>query len=93
MSQYRDLMAAPPQIATRAELDQRLSARAVPEPQRAPAPSLGERLEMLRATEQTNEERIADLTRVLDDAGRNLSHDYAQSSLKGRACVDFEQSR
>ena len=34
MSQYRDLLAAPPQFATRAELDQRLSARAVPAPQR-----------------------------------------------------------
>jgi len=93
VSQYRDLMAAPPEIVTRAELEQRLSARAVPAPERAPAPSLEERLGALRATEQSNEERIAHLTRSLDDAGRNLNHDHAYSRLKGHSRVDFEQSR
>jgi len=90
---FRDVMANPPEIATRAELLNRLSARDRPAPVRAPAPSLNERLEAVRATANHNEARIAILSRSLEEADGGLNHDFSQSSLKGRSRTDFEICR
>ena len=93
MSHDRPSQAALPQVATRAELEERLSARARPDMSRAPAPGPYERLEALRSSSQNNEQRISALTRSLDNADRNLNHDYLSASLKGRSRIDFEVSK
>ncbi|SFG54708.1 hypothetical protein SAMN05518801_1522 [Novosphingobium sp. CF614] len=93
MNRPRDLNAGTPDIATRAELLQRLSARARPLPEPAPAQNPMTRLEVMRDQAQHNEDKIAQLRDSLGSADHALTHDYVFAALEGRSRADFERSR
>ena len=93
MSRYRDVFAAPPTISTRAELDQLRAGRLAPVPERSPAPSPEERLAAYRERYAVNEDRLAELAHRLETARERTASDYSFAAQKGRAKIDFEQSR
>ncbi len=93
MNNFRQAMAPPPDIATLAELDQRLAARVRPQMERHLSPSPHQRLDAVRATAVTNEERIAKLTCSLDEARVKIGLAYSINSLEGRARAHFEHER
>lgn len=81
------------EIATRAELLQRLAERATPAPELNLTPDRSTSLTVNTQAEAGNESRLVYLKSRLDRAGRELESDHVFSRLGGHARVDFDRER
>lgn len=93
MSAANAFAAPPPDIATRAELDQRLVDRPAPAVAQHLTPSGWESAETERQVDNANENRIAELRSSLGDAHETLDTDMRLAQLRGQARTDFGHSR
>ena len=82
-----------PDIATKAELDQRQANRPTPAPQHVLAPSGVRAAEVHRQVNEDAERRNANLRNRLESARANMNREHALSANHGRARVQFERSR
>ena len=82
-----------PDIATKAELDQRLASRPTPSPQQVLTPNGVRTAEVHRQVNEEAERRIANLRNRLENAHANMNREHALSANHGRARVQFERSR
>ena len=93
MSGAAPFAAPPPEITTKAELDQLTETR--PEP--APAPHLTpDGPDAVAVKEQvavSEERRIVELQERLTQMREGVDRDFTFAGLEGRAKVDFERSR
>jgi hypothetical protein len=91
MHKFDDLRTPPPDIKTRAELDQRTKERWRPAPQRHHLPE-GCEVETWRSN-TLNEGRIRDIEQRFSDLKGRFERDQRLSSVKGTLRRDFDQDR
>ncbi len=84
---------AAPSIATSAELEQRLDARAQPVPEPHLTPDGWQTAATQQQVNGENEKRIAALRGSLDNAHETLNTDMSLANLRGQAKADFGHSR
>lgn len=92
MSEFRRLGAAPPAIATQAELLQRLRNRDKPHAERAPSPP-GQAEHLAAERRSEHERRIAELRNTLGDARHKVETQHSFARLSGHAKSSFKQER
>lgn len=81
------------EIATYAELKQKLAERATPEAQLNLSPDRGTALAVNSEAEVEREKRIDFLRERLEQAGQRIEKDHSFSRLKGHARSDFDRER
>lgn len=79
--------------STRTELDARLAARPVPQPQQQHTQGGWDETEIHRQVREDGERRIAELRERLAISRDRLEHAYAFSALEGHAKADFGRER
>jgi hypothetical protein len=79
-------------IATRAELETRVKARATPEVEHHLTPGGSVETVVTQRIDAQNENRIQDLRSRLDNSHQTLRQDFSLSRMHGKAKVDFDRS-
>ena len=80
-------------IATKAELEARVKARATPKVEHHLTPGGGAELQVHQSVNLENEKRIQNLRTRLNERSAQLKQQFGQSRMHGKAKADFDRNR